>query len=85
MIQTYQDAMAIVRKHGKADLFITFTANQAYIKLTQSQKQCKFFTDWTLSIFFSQIEYRTNWHPKHIGWRTTWNGVLIGVANKLAG
>ena len=27
MQQNYQDAMAIVRKHGKPDLFITFTCN----------------------------------------------------------
>lgn len=27
MVQNYQDAMAIVRKHGKPDLFITVTCN----------------------------------------------------------
>lgn len=27
MVQLYQDAMAIVRKHGKPDMFVTFTCN----------------------------------------------------------
>lgn len=27
MVQQYQDAMAIVRKYGKPDLFVTFTCN----------------------------------------------------------
>jgi hypothetical protein len=30
MIQLYQDAMSIVRKHGKPDLFITFTCNPSW-------------------------------------------------------
>lgn len=34
MRQAYQDAMAIVRKFGKPDLFITFTANPAWEEIT---------------------------------------------------
>ncbi|CAN0273274.1 unnamed protein product, partial [Scytosiphon promiscuus] len=30
MVQQYQDAMAIVRKYGKPDLFVTFTCNPAW-------------------------------------------------------
>lgn len=33
MYQLYQDAMAIVRKFGKPDLFITFTCNPNWIEI----------------------------------------------------
>ncbi|XP_030058284.1 uncharacterized protein LOC115469629 [Microcaecilia unicolor] len=35
MHQTYQDAMAIVRKYGKPDLFITMTCNPKWEEITQ--------------------------------------------------
>ena len=36
MVQKYQDAMAIVRKYGKPDLFITFTCNPNWREITES-------------------------------------------------
>jgi len=36
MMQHYQDAMALVRKFGKPDLFITFTCNLAWPKIADS-------------------------------------------------
>lgn len=38
MIQLYQDAMAIVRKYGKPDLFITFTCNPAWQEILDELK-----------------------------------------------
>jgi hypothetical protein len=35
MQQNYQDAMAIVRKYGKPDLFITFTCNPAWREIEE--------------------------------------------------
>jgi hypothetical protein len=35
MVQLYQDAMAIVRKYGKPDLFITFTCNPGWPEITR--------------------------------------------------
>ncbi|CAF4096225.1 unnamed protein product [Rotaria sordida] len=35
MQQNYQDAMAIVRKYGKPDLFITFTCNPIWRKVEE--------------------------------------------------
>lgn len=35
MQAAFQDAMAIVREHGKPDLFITFTANPAWQEITE--------------------------------------------------
>nr|CDJ90379.1 uncharacterized protein LOC100903664 [Haemonchus contortus] len=35
MVQNYQDAMAIVSKYGKPDLFITFTCNPAWREITE--------------------------------------------------
>ena len=35
----YQDAMAIVRKHGKPSLFITFTSNPKWPEITQNIEQ----------------------------------------------
>lgn len=36
MQQNYQDAMAIVRKIGKLDLFITFTCNPRWTEIAES-------------------------------------------------
>lgn len=36
MTQNYQDAMSIVRKHGKPDLFVTFTCNPKWKEITQA-------------------------------------------------
>lgn len=36
MMQNYQDAMAIVRKFGKPDIFITFTCNPSWPEITPS-------------------------------------------------
>jgi hypothetical protein len=36
MQQNYQDAMAVVRKHGKPDLFITFTCNPNWKEVVSS-------------------------------------------------
>jgi len=36
MMQNYQDAMALVRKFGKSDLFITFTCNPAWPEIADS-------------------------------------------------
>ncbi|KAK6010959.1 hypothetical protein OSTOST_23967, partial [Ostertagia ostertagi] len=35
MMQSYQDAMAIVSKFGKPDLFVTFTSNPAWKEITE--------------------------------------------------
>ena len=35
MCQLYQDAMAIVRKKGKPDLFITFTCNPKWPEISE--------------------------------------------------
>ncbi|PIO56434.1 hypothetical protein TELCIR_22167, partial [Teladorsagia circumcincta] len=35
MMQSYQDAMAIVSKYGKPDLFVTFTSNPAWKEITE--------------------------------------------------
>lgn len=35
-MQNYQDAMAIVRKFGKPDIFITFTCNPSWPEITNS-------------------------------------------------
>ena len=35
MCQIYQDAMAIVRKKGKSDLFITFTCNTKWLEILE--------------------------------------------------
>lgn len=42
MQQTYQDAMAIVRKHGRPDLFITMTCNPRWIKIERELKKFKY-------------------------------------------
>jgi len=39
MQQNYQDAMAIVRKYGKPDLFITFTCNPNWPEITENLPQ----------------------------------------------
>jgi hypothetical protein len=39
MQQNYQDAMAIVRKHGKPDLFITFTCNPNWNEVALALKK----------------------------------------------
>lgn len=36
MMQNYQDAMALMRKFGKPDLFITFICNPAWPEITDS-------------------------------------------------
>src|SRR6267154_4140181 len=36
MAQNYQDAMAIVRKYGKPDYFITFTCNPKWLEITDN-------------------------------------------------
>lgn len=36
MKQIYQDAMAVVRKYGKPDLFITFTCNPGWPEITSN-------------------------------------------------
>ena len=36
MYQNFQDAMSIVRVHGKPDIFLTFTANPKWQEITQS-------------------------------------------------
>lgn len=36
MMQNYQDAMAIVRKYGKPDLFVTFTCNPAWPEIVNT-------------------------------------------------
>ena len=36
MNQLYQDAIAIVRRFGKPDLFITFKCNPKWIKITNN-------------------------------------------------
>ena len=36
MFQLYQDAMTIVRKYGKPDLFITFTCNPLWDDITSN-------------------------------------------------
>jgi hypothetical protein len=38
MQQRYQDAMSIIRTHGKPDLFITFTCNPAWIEIKRELK-----------------------------------------------
>ena len=36
LLQNYQDAMAIVAKHGKPDLFVTFTCNPKWIEISKN-------------------------------------------------
>ena len=36
MHKQYQNAMAIVRKHGKPDLFLTFTCNPKWREITEN-------------------------------------------------
>ena len=36
MQQNYQDGMAIVRKYGRPDLFITMTCNQSWPEITDN-------------------------------------------------
>ena len=36
MIQNYQDAMAICRRYGNPDLFITFTCNPKWPEITRA-------------------------------------------------
>ena len=38
MNQLYQDAMSIIRKYGKSDLFITFTCNPEWIEIKRELK-----------------------------------------------
>ena len=39
MSQLYQDAMALIRKHGRPDLFITFTCNPKWPELCKLEYQ----------------------------------------------
>jgi hypothetical protein len=41
LVQLYQDSMSIVRKHGKPDLFVTFTCNQPGLKFKESFSSIK--------------------------------------------
>jgi hypothetical protein len=45
MQQQYQDSMAVVRKRGKPDFFITFTCNPRWPEITENllndQKVCE--------------------------------------------
>ncbi|MCO5602344.1 hypothetical protein L7F22_056475 [Adiantum nelumboides] len=57
MYQLYQDAMAIVRAKGKPDLFITFTCNPNWPKVTQALLPRKVSVDRpdiTARIFFQK-------------------------------
>ena len=36
LLQNYQDAMAIISKHGKPDLFLTFTCNPKWQEITEN-------------------------------------------------
>ena len=42
MMQNYQDAMAIVRRYGKPDLFITFTRNSNWPEIVDSINSMQF-------------------------------------------
>jgi hypothetical protein len=37
--QLYQDAMAVTRKHGKPDLFVTFTCNPKWPEIVNAAKE----------------------------------------------
>ena len=39
MNQLYQDSMAIIREHGKPDLFITFTCNPNWPEIVQTTNE----------------------------------------------
>jgi hypothetical protein len=39
MQQNYQDAMALVRKYGKPDMFITMTCNPQWREITENSKK----------------------------------------------
>ncbi|UYV82699.1 hypothetical protein LAZ67_22000600 [Cordylochernes scorpioides] len=39
MAQNYQDAMAIVRKHGKPDFFVTMTCNPKWLEIVENLKE----------------------------------------------
>ena len=45
--QLFQDAMAIVRRYGKPDLFITFTCNPKWKEITSSLLEHQAPSDWT--------------------------------------
>lgn len=59
MIQNYQDAMAMVRKFGKPDLFLTFTCNPLWPEITNSIHSFETANnrpDVTVRVFHSKIK-----------------------------
>ena len=59
MIQNYQDAMAMVRKFGKPDLFLTFTCNPLWPEITNcihSFENANNRPDITVRVFHAKIK-----------------------------
>ena len=59
MHQRYQDAMAVVRRYGKPDLFITVTCNANWIEITEQllpHQQPQDRPDLTTRIFRAKLE-----------------------------
>ena len=50
MVQKYQDAMAIVRKYGKPDLFITFTCNPNWAEICELEFKLGMYNIYSLHI-----------------------------------
>lgn len=60
MVQNYQDAMAIVRKFGKPDLFITFTCNASWPEITtsiHSYETANNRPDIVVRVFHAKVEH----------------------------
>ncbi|KAK9160726.1 hypothetical protein Syun_007067 [Stephania yunnanensis] len=59
MYNRYQDAMAIVRRYGKPDLFITITCNTNWLEITQELlpgQKAQDRPDVTTRVFRSKLE-----------------------------
>ena len=60
MFQLYQDAMSIVRRYGKPDLFITFTCNPLWSEITNSLllgQKVNDRPDLTVRVFRQKFKY----------------------------
>ena len=73
--QKFQDSMAIVRKHGKPHLFITFTANGKWTETKESllpgQEETRNRPDLVVRIFKTKLEeLKTDLFQRHVLGRT---------------
>ena len=70
MFQLYQDAMTIVRRFGKPDLFITFTCNTLWPEITNSfliDQKANDRPDLTVRVFRMKLrDLLSDFLKKHI-------------------